>query len=127
MVNKNNKIIGNKTEQMLLDRLSKNGAWCHLFSYNANGQPCDVVTFKDGDGWLIDVKHCAGDRFYFKDIQPNQLSCFNYFVSCGNENCGFAIYFEKTDEFRWVSYVDVRRMIDLGYKSVFIYDCEAFL
>lgn len=106
----NNKKIGNKYENELAEVLQKNGYWCHIFSYNQNGQPCDIVAIKDCKTMLIDVKHCESDRFVFERAEPNQRSCFEYaWKKCGIQNVGFAIYFEKINEWKWLYYKDMLR------------------
>ena len=100
----NQKKIGNKYEFKLCSILKDSKYWCHLFEYSVNGQPCDIVAIKDDVSFLIDVKHCEGDRFYTSRIEPNQQSCFNYAKKCGIKNVGFAIYFEKSKCWKWLEY-----------------------
>lgn len=114
----NIKKIGDSTERKCLDLLQKAGYWCHLFAYNKNGQPCDVVAIKKNAGWLIDVKHCEGDRFDFKRIEPNQRSCFEYNLALGNNNLGFMIYYEKLQKFNFVSYTYIKSLELSGVKSI---------
>ena len=111
------KKIGDSTERKCLEVLSKLGYWCHLFAYNKNGQPCDIVAMKDNIGYLIDVKHCEGDRFDFKRIEPNQRSCFIYARSCGNKTLGLMIYFEKHNCFNYLPFWAVEEMERNGEKS----------
>lgn len=102
---KNIKRIGNKCELELCKLLSEHNFWCHLLSYNKNGQPCDVVAMKGNLNYLIDVKHIEGTRFDFSRIEPNQHTCFDYAMwNCDIENCGFAIYSEVTCRFYWMNY-----------------------
>lgn len=112
------KKIGNDTERKCLDLLQGMGYWCHLFAYNKNGQPCDVVAIKDNKAFLVDVKHCDGDRFSFGRIEPNQRNCFEYALTCGNGNCGFMIYYEKYGKFNYVSYSRIKSLELSGEKSV---------
>lgn len=117
------KKIGNDTEKLCLDLLQRNGYWCHLFAYNKNGQPCDIIAIKDNKPFLIDVKHCSEDRFEFKNIQPNQRSCYDYAISCGNNKCGFAVYFEQRGCWKWIPYSIVRQYEERGVKSVKYFEC----
>ena len=119
-----NKIIGNDTEKLLLELLKSKGYWCHLFAYNKNGQPCDIVAIRDNVAILIDVKHCDSARFNFSRIEPNQRNCFKYADFCGNDNLGFAIYFQKTKHWKWLSNDKVRRLEQLGFKSASEKECE---
>ena len=98
------KTIGNAFEGKLLDFLRLKGYWCHLFSYNKNGQPCDVIAIRNDKSMLLDVKHCDGDLFYTSRIEPNQHTCFKYASSFGNKNLGFAIWFESDQRFRYLPY-----------------------
>ena len=102
----NVKKIGNKYEELFLKILQDKGYWCHLFSYNSSGQPCDVIAIKDNITHLIDVKHCNEDVFYFSRIESNQHNCFLYATQCGvsMDNLGFAIYSDKTESFHWLSF-----------------------
>lgn len=100
----NRKKIGNKYEVKLCDILKAHKYWCHLFAYSVNGQPCDVVASNGKTIYLIDVKHCEGDRFATSRIEPNQQSCFIYAKKCGIKNVGFAIFFEKTSCWKWLEY-----------------------
>ena len=120
----NVKNIGNDTEKMLLELLQDKGYWCHLFAYNKNGQPCDIIAIKDNEAWLIDAKHCEGKRFNFNRIEPNQRNCFKYAKSCGNNKTGFAIYFEETNKWRWLSYNDLEAYMRFNMKSVNESECE---
>lgn len=122
MINK--KKIGNDTEKKALELLSDLGYRCHLFSYNSNGQPCDVVAMKNDRAFLIDVKHCSENRFEFKNIQPNQRTCFEYAEQCGNTKCGFMIFFERYNVWRWLSYERLCKFDSYDFKSVRIQDCE---
>lgn len=113
-----NKKIGNEYERKLLKKLQEKGYWCHLFATNTNGQPCDVIALKNDAGILIDVKHCSGDRFDFKNIQPNQFGCFEYAKSCGNHCCGFAIWFEEQQNWFWLPYRLVKELQKDNIKSI---------
>ena len=118
-----NKSLGNEYESKLIDLLAKNGWWCHLFAYKPEGQPCDIIALKDNKYLLIDVKHCSANRFPFSDIQTNQKNCFKLATQKGNTNNGFAIYFEKVNEWRWLDYEDLVKMEKDGWKSVQPLDC----
>lgn len=99
------KKLGNQYEKKLLQILQGLGYWCHLFSYDANGQPCDIIAFDDVDIMLIDVKHCQGDRFYTSRVEPNQSACFKYAKSRSkNATVGFAIYFETLQKWKWLDW-----------------------
>lgn len=118
------KKIGNNYEQKALQLLQNMGYWCHLFSYDKNGQPCDIIAFDNEKTYLIDVKHCNGDRFYVSRIEPNQNMCFKYANKCseGNVKTGFVIWFDTIDKFKWLEWSE-----DLKTKTSFHYrDLEDF-
>ena len=107
-----------KLKKEFLDYLQGLGYWCHLFAYNKNGQPCDIVACKNNIAHLVDVKHCDEDRFDFKNIQSNQITCFEYNRMCGNTNTGFAVWFEKQQSWYWLPYFKVKDLMDAGKKSI---------
>ena len=100
----NQKQIGNEYEGKVALLLQKKGYWCHIFAYNHNGQPCDIIAINGKKTILIDVKHCVSNRFYLTRVEPNQKNCFKYARKCGVKYTGFAIWFEKDQCFKWLSY-----------------------
>ena len=112
------KQVGNKCEKEYLNVLQEHGYWCHLFTNAISGQPCDIVAIKDNVAYLIDVKHCDKDRFEFYRIEANQRSCFEYAMSKGNKNVGFAVYFEAIKEFVYIPYMDIKDFEKKGLKSI---------
>lgn len=121
-----NKNIGNEYEGKFVELMSRNGWWCHLFAYKPEGQPCDVVALRDNVPLLIDVKHCSGSKFYFRNIQPNQRNCFEMAYRRGNTNCGFAIYFEERQSWRWIGYREVTNLESFGENGVGFDNTEEF-
>ena len=113
-----NKTIGNEYEKKFTEYLQRNGYWCHIFSYNTNGQPCDVVAVRNNIAYLIDVKHCEENRFSFDKIQPNQITCFEYNLQCGNRNTGFAIWFEMQRKWYFLTYRVYKEYVSKGQKSI---------
>ena len=114
----NVKRIGNEFETKFAEQLKQKGFWCHIFEYNNNGQPCDIVALKNNEGFLFDVKHCEANRFPFADIRPNQLTCFEYAKSCGNEKCFFAIWFTKRHKWYLLPFDYCKKMMTYENKSV---------
>lgn len=100
-----NKKIGNDSENDLCALLSSKGWLCHRMAPNEAGQqPCDVVAIKNGEGVLIDVKHCDKPFLATSRIEPNQQSCFDYAESLGNK-CGFMCHYEG--KFYWLNWAAV--------------------
>lgn len=98
--------------------LAKKGYWVHLFATTSVGQPCDIVALKDNIGFLIDVKHTEDDYFEFSRVEPNQETCFELANKKGNKNCFFMIYFEKTQNWRLLSFAKYKFLKNSGDKSV---------
>lgn len=113
-----NKKIGNEYEEKFTAFLQKNGYWCHIFAYNSNGQPCDIIAVRNNKAYFIDVKHCEENRFSFDKIQPNQITCFEYNLQCGNGNTGFAIWFERQRKWYLLPYSQYKKCVKDGLKSV---------
>lgn len=122
-----NKKLGNEYENRCLKILQNMGFWCHLFSYNTNGQPCDIVAIKNNTPHLFDVKHCCESRFSFDKIQPNQLTCFEYANSCGVTNTGFVIWAETLCRWVYLDYQLVKKLMSQGEKSVKVEDLKRCL
>lgn len=118
-----NKKIGNEYEEKLVQLLASEGWWCHCFAYKPEGQPCDVVALKNNVPFLVDVKHCAEDRFSFNNIQPNQKNCFKLAYQRGNKNLGFCVYFAKYG-WKYIHYLTVERLEKEGCKSIKAEDCQ---
>ena len=113
-----NKKIGNYYEKECCRLLAEKGYWVHLFAYNVNGQPCDVIAAKRGVSALIDVKHCSTLSFSFDNIRPNQHSSFAMAME-KDIKCGFAIYNDKVG-WKWLDYVFV--FLNKDCKSVKLKD-----
>lgn len=106
-------------ERMLAKQLQEKGYWCHIFEYNSNGQPCDIVALRSGKSLLIDVKHCDNDSFQFSRVEQNQASSFSYASNvCGIEHTGFAIYFEADKKWHWLPYALYKSLKDIHTSSV---------
>ena len=96
--------IGNNCETQALDWLKENGYWCHLFRRSRNGQPCDIIALSGEKAFLIDAKHCVGDRFATSRIEPNQRTSMLYAKLLGVKNAGFMIWFESDKTWRWLPF-----------------------
>jgi Holliday junction resolvase len=88
-----NKELGNRVEKEFAQYMYAKGWWVHIFSYNSNGQPCDIVMSKDNLVWFLDVKSVQTEEFDFSRIEPNQMTAFELLVSRGTINAGFACKF----------------------------------
>lgn len=132
MANSKQLIEGNKTEKFVAKTLKKYGYWNYIIPKKINGQPCDVFAAKGGNKtivWNIDAKHVEEGKvsFSFDRIEPNQHTSFTYALNFAHlENCGFAIYFDRTKSLYWFSYKEYLRYAELGFKSVSMFDLMDF-
>lgn len=110
--------IGNDSEKDFLSILNKKGYWAYRCPNTLTGQPCDVIAMKNNNNFLFDVKHCNEDSFVLSRIETNQEDCFDYAVK-KKIPCGFAVYFEKYNEWRFWSweFVKEKKYID-GFKRL---------
>lgn len=117
-------IEGNKTEKFVAKTLKKYGYWNYIIPKKINGQPCDVFAAKGGNKtivWNIDAKHVEGGKvsFSFDRIEPNQHTSFAYAINFAHlDNCGFAIFFDRTKSLYWFPYKDYMKYAELGLKSI---------
>lgn len=86
-----NKKIGNNFEQLLCEKLSERGFWCHNLTQNQAGQPADVIAVKDGKPYLIDCKVCKNNTFSFNRIEENQHNAMRLWKQSGNGEGWFAL------------------------------------
>lgn len=114
-----------ETEKECLKNLAQRGFWCHLFSNDIGGQPCDIVAIHKKGTMLLDVKHCDKERFELRRIEPNQWNCFLYAKDLGIE-CGFAIYCETIEKWKWLGFQYAVYLSKANTKSVNINDLTDF-
>lgn len=111
--NRVQKKVGNACEVELIKKLIAKRYWCHLFASTLSGQPCDIIAFNDTKLLMIDAKHCDKDKFYTSRVEANQRTCFDMVESVRGKICGFAIYFESDNTFRWLPYQkDMKKSYD---------------
>lgn len=98
--------IGTKSEKNLAKLLRNFGFWVYNMPVKVNGQPCDIVAARENIIFLIDSKHTAKKpSFTFERVEPNQQSAMDYAVNFAHiKNVGFAIYFERDENWYWLSY-----------------------
>jgi len=102
-----NKRIGNKTENLYLQKVKDNGGWATLIPSGYYGQPFDTVAVLKDEVIFADIKHCSSESFNFRsNIQTNQNLSMQILNEVGNKNIkiGFVIYFKKTKSFHWLDY-----------------------
>lgn len=92
-----NRIIGQRFETELCEKLSKYGWWVHNMAQNQDGQPADIIAVKNGKAVLIDAKVCQNDKFPLSRIEPNQESAMTLWEDCGNDYPYFALKLSDGD------------------------------
>lgn len=121
--------IGNDLESTFLHLLSrKYGYWAYLCPRTLAGQPCDVIALRRDKKFLLDVKHCKNDKFLFSRIETNQADAFKYATELGIP-CGFAVFFEASNEWRFWSWKFVQKLMKIETKFIKVYtesDLEVF-
>ncbi len=95
-----NKLVGNRFEQELCDKLSEYGFWAHNMAQTSAGQPADVIAVRDGNAYLIDCKVCENNRFRLSRIEENQENAMTLWETTGNTPGMFAL--KLTDGSIWM-------------------------
>ena len=123
----NNTKIGKKTEKSVSSILREHGYWIYNCPKSQNGsQPFDLIAFKGGQQyliWLIDGKHVRVNDVSFKldRIEPNQWASMKYaidFAKIDASTVGFAIEFERTGVFYWLSYEQALELVKSNKISI---------
>ena len=123
----NNTKIGNKTERTVSSIFRENGYWVYNCPKSQSGsQPFDLIAIRGGNNylvWFVDGKHVRQNEVSFKleRIEPNQLASMEYasqFAKLNANNMGFAIQFERTGVFYWLSYESALELLKNEEKSV---------
>lgn len=123
----NNIKIGNKTEKTVSSIFRERGYWIYNCPRSSTGsQPFDLIAIRGGDNyivWFVDGKHVRQNEVSFKldRIEPNQLASMEYasgFAKVKVENMGFAIQFERTNEFYWLPYKSALECLKSNEKSI---------
>lgn len=131
----NNTSIGNSKEQDVCNLFRTHGYWAHAFAKGRSGsQPVDIVAVRGGKTvivWLLDAKNVRKEEpsFSLSRIEPNQWATLAYahdFAKIDLKYLGFAIFFERMNEFYWLSYEKALDMNKTGIKSVNFHDLRKF-
>lgn len=128
--------LGNATEKFIVKTLKGFGYWSYNIPKKTNGQPCDIVTIKGKDNgqiitWLIDGKHVRDKdvSFDFCRVESNQITSMRYardFAHIPVERLGFAIFFDRDKQLRWLPFQVFEAAIEAGSKSVNMHDLVLF-
>lgn len=120
--------IGNKTEKTVSSVFREKGYWVYNCPKSSTGaQPFDLIAIRGCDCghivWFVDGKHVRENEVSFKleRIEPNQIISMEYardFAKINVANMGFAIEFERTNNFYWLSYEMALECLKNNEKSV---------
>ena len=86
-----NKKLGNDFEQLLCEKLSEYGYWCHNLALNKAGQPADIIAVKNKKAYLIDAKVCSSRGFALSRVEDNQELSMTLWNERGNGQAWFAL------------------------------------
>lgn len=117
---------GKATEKFVCKTLRKFGYWVYNIPKKTSGQPCDIVAIKKNITylvWLIDAKHIRNEEvsFTFNRIEPNQIAAMRYARDFSNiDACslGFAIFFDRDKQLRWLPFEIYEKLVKDEVKSV---------
>ena len=137
--------LGKATEKLVCKTFKKFGYWCYNIPKKTAGQPCDIIAVKGLEGtvitstmvyttktflvWLVDAKHIRNEdvSFTFDRIEPNQITSMRYAHDFSKlDNLGFAIFFDRDKQLRWLPFEEYERMVANGSKSVNMNNLELF-
>lgn len=111
----NNKRLGNQFERELVGLLAAKGWWVHFLSPNAAGaQPFDVIAVKNEQAIAIDCKTSASHIFPISRLEENQISAFERWVDCGNNDPIIAIKYNSNIYFIGYSKLKQEKKIDIN-------------
>lgn len=137
--------LGKATEKLVCKTLKKYGYWAYNMPKKVNGQPCDIIAVKGLEGtiitstmvytsktflvWLVDAKHIRKEdvSFTFDRIESNQITSMRYARDFSNiDNLGFAIFFDRDKQLRWLWFEDYEKLAKSGIKSVNMHNLALF-
>lgn len=125
--------LGEKTEKNVSKTLRSFGYWNYILPKKTEGQPCDIVAMKgvynkndkiEIVAWMIDAKHVENEAsFPFDRVEPNQISSLSYArdfakIQGYRGYTGFAIFFDRDKQLRWLSFDNYEKLAKEGVKSV---------
>ena len=104
----NNKQLGTEWEHKVCKYLSGNGYWAHFIVPDARGaQPFDIIAVKDGEAYAIDCKTCVANSFNISRLEDNQISAFDLWLKCENNNPLVAV--EHNKHLYWIDYTELKK------------------
>jgi len=128
-----NSKIGSTYEELAAQILNKHGYWAYVTQKKVDGQPVDVIAAKKKDNsdivYLLDVKHVRESvpSFTLSRIEPNQFSSLEFcHVFAHLDRLGFAIYFERTENWYWLPFEKAYDAYKNNVKSIHLNLLEKF-
>ena len=104
----NNKKLGTEWEHKVCEYLSNNGYWAHFIVPDARGaQPFDIIAVMDMEAFAIDCKTCVANTFNISRLEDNQITAFDKWLSCGNDNAYICVYHNK--HMYWIDYRELKQ------------------
>lgn len=92
----NNKKRGASFEREFCDLLASRGWWAHFITPAPDGgQPFDVIAVKSGEAIAVDCKTCADHIFRITRMRPNQITAFDKWLACGNQEPMIAVKYNE--------------------------------
>lgn len=91
-----NKRLGTNFEKEFCSLLASHGYWVHFMAPDARGaQPFDVIAVKAGQALAIDCKTSVAKRFPYSRLEDNQITAFERWLRCGNEEPMIAVKYRE--------------------------------
>ena len=116
-----NKKIGTEFEKQVCKALSNAGYWVHFLAPDTRGaQPFDILAVKYGKAIAIDCKTCVSERFNISRLEDNQITAFEKWLKCGNDEP--LIIIEHYGEIVFVEYSKLK-----NERSVKINELQKFI
>ncbi len=104
--------IGNSTEKKFGDLMRKQGFWVYRTPNTLQGQPIDFICAKDNIVAFFEIKNVLkGNKFYSSRLESNQHASFNLLKNKGCTNLYIAIYFHEFDDWNFIKYEDIGKVV----------------
>lgn len=88
----NNKRLGTAFEREFCELLAAKGWWVHFIAPAATGaQPFDIIAVRAGQAMAVDCKTSAKRMFPISRLEANQITAFDTWLRCGNEEPKIAV------------------------------------
>lgn len=123
---RNNNKLGRNIEKQGIKYLTSLKFWVHYITPSINGQPCDLIAYKDNTMYLIDIKDSESDYFIASRIEPNQEMSFEFASLFGINKTLFLIYFKKIEKWYVLTYQSHKEKKKKSYKIEDLIDANIY-